>query len=327
MFVQVIEGRLRDRESVPRHLATWTSDAASGAEGWLGSIAGLSADGTFLAIAGFESEAAARTNGERPEQMAWWEEISERFDGDITLDVSARTVAGPSDRTLIQVVHVAVPLGAAGIVVALGPALVRGTFSSTESVLRVATVVAGWVLFSRLMRRVVPSARVRAVVKAVVATLLLWRNVAPYLKDDVKIAGSFPESLTTASGSSGPGTGAPWDVPPTTPAQPVQLASGRFRGLAGHRGAGQASVFRQPDGSHVVAFRDLSVSSVPDPVLYLVPGADQERLDGATRLGRFDPGGDRYEIPAGADLNTPLTVLIWCQRFAVPVAGATQAPV
>ena len=194
----------------------------------------------------------------------------------------------------------------------LGPGLVRGTLSSAQSVRRVAAVVAGWVVFSRLTAWVVPNARVRTAVKAVAASLFLWRNVAPYFKGDVKIAG---------------GTPAPGDVDPRSPAQPVQLTSGPFRGLAGHRGSGQASVFRQPDGSHVVAFSDLSVSSVPDPVLYLVPGPDQERLEGATPLGRFDPGRDRYEIPAGADLSTPLTVLIWCRRFAVPVAGAPQAPV
>ncbi len=243
------------------------------------------------------------------------------------VDVSG---AGRSDDgTPIQVVYIAAPLGAAGILVALGPDLVRGAFSSPESALRVAAVAGGWVLFSRLIRRVLPNGRIRTVVKAVVATLLLWQNVAPYIKDDVKVTGGFPESLPTSGsrGSSDTGTPASGDVLPTTAAQPVQLTSGRFRGLAGHRGSGQASLFRQPDGSHVVAFVDLSVSSVPDPVLYLVPGEDQERLDGATRLGRFDPGRDRYEVPEGADLRTPLTVLIWCQRFAVPVAGATQAPV
>ncbi len=206
----------------------------------------------------------------------------------------------------------------------------RGTFARRESVLRVAAVAGVWILFSRLVRRVLPHGGVRTVVKAGVAALLLWLNVGPYFRDDVKIAGGFPESLTHASGSpgsSGARTPAPGDVHPTTTTQPVQLTSGHFRGLAGHRGSGEASVFRQPDGSHVVAFRNLSVSSVPDPVLYLVPGSDQERLEGATRLGRFDPGRDRYEILAGADLSGPLTVLIWCQRFAVPVAGATQAPV
>lgn len=86
-------------------------------------------------------------------------------------------------------------------------------------------------------------------------------------------------------------------------------------------------MFRQPDGSHAVAFRNLSVSSVPDPVVYLVAGAGKEAIDGGTRLGRFDARRDRYAIPAGTDLDQPFTVLIWCQRFAVPVAGATQSTV
>ena len=228
----------------------------------------------------------------------------------------------------------AVPLAAVGILALLKPEIVRGTFSSAESALRVAAVIAGWVLFSRLMRRVIPNSLVRVVVIAVPATLLLWLNVAPYFEGDVKVAGGFPESLAPVGDPAAsanvpvttPPAGAGLSSPPP-PSQPVQLTSGRFRGLDGHRGSGEAAVFRQPDGSHVVAFRDLSVSSVPDPVVYVVPGADRQQLDGATRLGRFDAGRDRYEIPAGVDLDGPLTVLIWCQRFAVPVAGATQSPV
>ena len=228
----------------------------------------------------------------------------------------------------------AIPVGAVAILVGLKPEIVRGTFSSAESVVRVAALVGAWLLFSRLMRRVVSNAVVRAALVAVPATLLLWLNVAPYFHDDIKIAGSFPESFTTAEdtpASATPPASAPEAValpaPPPAPAQPVQLTTGRFRGLDGHRGSGEASVFLEPDGSHVVAFRNLSVSSVPDPVLYLVSGADQEQLTGATRLGRFESGRDRYEIPAGVDLNSPFTVLIWCQRFAVPVAGATQSSV
>lgn len=302
MFVQVIEGRLRDGESRALHLATWTSDVASRGEGSMGSTAGVTAD-------------VRRSVDETGEALQ---------------GIPADVVGRPSDRTFVPVVPVAVPLGASGILVAVGPDLVRGTLRSTESVLRVGAVVAGWVLFSRLMRRVVPNPRVRTGVKAVAGAWLLWLNVAPYFKHDVKIAGGFPESFTTAgasTASSDAGTSTPGELHPTTSAQPVQVTSGRLRGLAGHRGSGEASVFRQPDGSYVVAFRDLSVSSVPDPVLYLVPGPDQERLEGATRLGRFDPGRDSYQIPAGADLSAALTVLIWCQRFAVPVAGATQAPV
>ena len=234
----------------------------------------------------------------------------------------------------VRALGIAIPVAALGILAALKPEIVRGTFSSVESALRVAAVIAGWVVFSRLARRVIPNAALRSAVVAVPAVLLLWLNVAPYFKDDVKIVGSFPESFTTAGGTTappGPETMAPAGTgvtaPSPVPSAPVQLSTGRFRGLDGHRGSGEASVFRQPDGSHIVAFRSLSVSSVPDPVLYLVPGTDQERIDGATRLGRFDAGRDRYEIPAGVDLKRPVTVLIWCQRFAVPVAGATQSPV
>ena len=234
----------------------------------------------------------------------------------------------------VRAAGIGVPLAAVGVLAALKPEIVRGTFSSVESVLRVAAVIAGWVLFSWLMRRVIPNALVRTLVIAVPATLLLWANVAPYFEDDVKIAGSFPESSTTAdSTAASPGPQAPGQAgpgvtaPPPSASEPVQLSTGRFRGLDGHRGSGEASVFRQPDGSHVVAFRNLSVSSVPDPVLYLVPGRDREGLDGATRLGRFDASRDRYEIPAGVDVEGPVTVLIWCQRFSVPVAGATQSAV
>ncbi|HEV3400216.1 MAG TPA: DM13 domain-containing protein [Acidimicrobiales bacterium] len=234
-----------------------------------------------------------------------------------------------------RIVGIAVPVAAVGILAALKPEVVRGTFSSAESMLRVGAVIAGWVLFSWLMRRIVPNTVVRTAVIAVPATLLLWMNVAPYFDDDVKVAGRFPESFTTAGGAPAPGAlpgttppgeeaSAPAPVP--VPSQPVQLSTGRFRGLDGHRGSGEASLFRQPDGSHVVAFRNLSVSSVPDPVVYLVPGSDQEGIDGAVRLGRFEAGRDAYTVPAGFDVDRALTVMIWCQRFSVPVAGASQSP-
>ena len=240
-----------------------------------------------------------------------------------------------------RVAGVAVPVAAVGALAALKPEIVRGTFSSAESVLRVAAVVVGWVIFSRLMRRVIPNPLVRTAVIAVPAIALLWINVAPYFEDDVKVAGGFPESFTTAGGTpaaegpaasappseaAGEAASAPPAAPAPEPAQPVQLSTGRFSGLDGHRGSGEASIFRQPDGSHVVAFRDLSVSSVPDPVVYLVPGADQEGIGDAVRLGRFQASRDTYEVPPGFDVQRPLTVMIWCQRFAVPVAGASQSP-
>ena len=64
----------------------------------------------------------------------------------------------------------------------------------------------------------------------------------------------------------------------------------------------------------------------PDYDLYIVPGEDREDTKGGIRLGdlRGNRGTQFYDVPAGADLeNGPWTVLVWCQTFAVPVAGAT----
>ena len=225
-------------------------------------------------------------------------------------------------------VGVVIPIAAVGLLCALKPEIVRGTFSSGESMLRVGALLAAWVLFSWLTRKVIPNPLVRTVVISVPALALLWWNVAPYFQDDVEVVGGFPQSVTvpTTVAVEGPATATPSSAPAPAASQPVQLTTGRFRGLDGHRGSGEASIFRLPDGTHTVAFRNLSVSSVPDPVVYLVPGPDREDVGGAIRLGRFDADKDRYEIPAGADVRAPVTVMIWCQRFAVPVAGATQQP-
>lgn len=230
----------------------------------------------------------------------------------------------------VRALGIAVPVAVVGILVAVKPEIVRGTFSSAESMARVAAVLLGWVVFSRLMRRFIPNPIARTALIAVPAAVLLWMNVAPYFKDDVKVTGRFPESAVTAGGTApvpAQGEQQATPQPQAAPAQPVQLTTGRFRGLDGHRGSGEASVFRQPDGSHVVAFRNLSVSSVPDPVVYLVPGRDREGIEGAMRLGRFQADRDTYQIPAGSDVEGPLTVMIWCQRFSVPVAAASQSPV
>ena len=216
------------------------------------------------------------------------------------------------------------PVLAVAVLCAIKPEIVRGTFSSAQSIVRVTAVLLGWVLFSWLTRKLIPNPLVRTVVVAVPAVALLWWNVAPYFEEDVKIAGSFPESFTTPT--TAPDAGVAPMPAESAPTAPVLLTSGRFRGLDGHRGSGEGSIFRLPDGSHVVAFRELSVSSVPDPVLYLVPGADKDDISGGIRLGRFDASKDRYEIPPDTDLKGPMTILIWCQRFAVPVAGATQQP-
>ena len=51
MFVQVIRGRATSPEQVHAALDRWSGQLAAGAEGWLGSTAGVTGDGRFVALA------------------------------------------------------------------------------------------------------------------------------------------------------------------------------------------------------------------------------------------------------------------------------------
>jgi hypothetical protein len=107
MFVQVIEGRVADREGLRRQMDRWTSDLRPGATGFLGSTAGVTDDGDAIAFARFESAAAAKANSERPEQGEWWAETEKCFAGEVTFtdsdDVETFLGGGSNDAGFVQV--------------------------------------------------------------------------------------------------------------------------------------------------------------------------------------------------------------------------------
>ena len=84
MFIQVVRGKVKDAAATRAASQEWQSELAPGAKGFLGATEGVAADGTFVAIVRFESEAAARANSVRPEQGAWFEKASKSFEGDVT---------------------------------------------------------------------------------------------------------------------------------------------------------------------------------------------------------------------------------------------------
>jgi hypothetical protein len=109
MFVQEIRGRVADPQPVHAALDTWCRQLAPGAPGWLGSTAGVTEDGRFIALARFESEDAARRNEHRPEQSQWWQETAKLFSGDVTFrdsnDVIADVHGDPNVAGFLQVME------------------------------------------------------------------------------------------------------------------------------------------------------------------------------------------------------------------------------
>ena len=109
MFVQVIQGQVSDAGQARAALDRWVQEVAPGATGWLGSTAGVTEDGRFIALARFESEEAARRNSDRPEQDQWWGETSKLFSGEATFrdssDVTVDVIGEPDNAGFVQVIQ------------------------------------------------------------------------------------------------------------------------------------------------------------------------------------------------------------------------------
>jgi hypothetical protein len=109
VFVQVIQGQAADAGKLRAALDRWAQELAPGATGWLGSTAGVTEDGRFIALARFESEEAARRNSDRPEQDRWWAETSQLLTGEATFkdssDVTLDLAGNPDDAGFVQVIQ------------------------------------------------------------------------------------------------------------------------------------------------------------------------------------------------------------------------------
>lgn len=109
MFVQVITAKVKDAEAAKAGMEAWHAERATEAEGWLGTTAGITPDGQFVAIARFESEEAAMKNSDNPEQGRWWESFSQNLDGDASFFNTSETYLsgqGGSDKAgFVQVMN------------------------------------------------------------------------------------------------------------------------------------------------------------------------------------------------------------------------------
>ena len=167
----------------------------------------------------------------------------------------------------------------------------------------IATAV-GWVVLSRIvLPRITRNVFVQSGVMTVVALAIVWFVVAQSYTDKTVIeARPFPIAARTA------------------------LATGEITGVH-HRARGTARLYRQPDGTRIVGLEDIDIQAGPDYFVWLVPGGKRTHTDGGTKLSKLrgNKGTQFYEIPNDAPTELPLTVLVWCRAFSVPVAHATPA--
>jgi len=89
MFIQVISGTVTDIDAMDRLVDRWQAELRPGAQGYLGTTAGVTADDRFVVLARFESAEAAAQNSERAEQGAWWAEM-EKVVRDVTFHNCSR---------------------------------------------------------------------------------------------------------------------------------------------------------------------------------------------------------------------------------------------
>ena len=116
MFAQVIQGRTSDPEIIRTATDRWVQELSPGAEGWLGSTAGVTDDGRFVVIARFESAEAATSNSGRPEQSTWWADTERLLDGEVRFsdseDVTVDLHGDPDTAGFVQVMQGQVTDGA-----------------------------------------------------------------------------------------------------------------------------------------------------------------------------------------------------------------------
>ena len=105
----------------------------------------------------------------------------------------------------------------------------------------------------------------------------------------------------------------------------AKLKLGDFRDADGfHKGSGQATIYRGPDGSHLLRLENLDVTNGPDLHVILTPHENPEDRGDVNTAGYIDLGklkgtkGDQnYPIPDDVDIDAQGSVVIYCKPFHV----------
>jgi hypothetical protein len=207
------------------------------------------------------------------------------------------------------------------------PGVALSTFASPRAFgfaasVGILTLALGWLL-PRLGRGFVLTAAAQTVpvaVAFVVTVLPAFRTIT--VNDPLPSVPAAAASSGTGEGAASPSASSPAVQPPVSTT--TTLGRAALTGID-HRASGDAVLIRLSDGSHVIRLEHLDVEPGPDYFVFVVPGPEHRAPDGGTRLNhlRGNRGNQNYPVPTGVSVTRPLTVLIWCRAFAVPIAAAT----
>ena len=103
----MVTGKVTDIGGFRKQEQRWYDEVKPGAIGFLGGTSGTTDDGRFIVVARFESADAAQRNNERPEQGAWFEEMS-KFVSDVEFHDSTNVMTlfgGGSDDANVRPGH------------------------------------------------------------------------------------------------------------------------------------------------------------------------------------------------------------------------------
>ncbi|MFE1763764.1 DM13 domain-containing protein [Streptomyces angustmyceticus] len=188
---------------------------------------------------------------------------------------------------------------------------------------------------SRVSRRTVVPLLLGLVVAAGIGLYLFqpWKAFTDTTVNESLPTASAPKAQEEQQGQPrSESAGAKDGEAPMTSTRPKALAEGHFV-THEHDTTGTARTVRLADGGQVLRLEGLKTSEGPDVRVYLSPrAADSAKAglgDGAVELGKLkgNLGNQNYSVPAGTDLSTFRSAVIWCARFSVSFGAADLAPV
>lgn len=129
------------------------------------------------------------------------------------------------------------------------------------------------------------------------------------------VATTAPAAVAPTAATQAPASGQPQIAPTSAPAAsgPVALKSGNFVKVD-EDGSGNATIFKQADGTHILRLDNLDVANGPDLRVRLL-GPNGASLDLGGLKG--NKGNQNYALPADFDPAKYDTADVWCRAFKV----------